>query len=108
MVAVLYRRLRAPVERLLADPEGELERDVWRLGMLRPTRAAGRSTTRRSGSDGRGSGADDVYARPARSGIALEPSQLVLVGHGLAVNIDGRRQLKLELARVVEVSNSAS
>ena len=35
MVAVLYRRLRAPVERLLADPEGELERDVWRLGMLR-------------------------------------------------------------------------
>jgi len=35
MVAVLYRRLRAPVERLLADPERELERDVWRLGMLR-------------------------------------------------------------------------
>jgi hypothetical protein len=36
MVAVLYRRLRAPVERLLADPQRELERDVWRLGMLRP------------------------------------------------------------------------
>jgi integrase len=35
MVAVLYRRLRAPVERLLADSERELERDVWRLGMLR-------------------------------------------------------------------------
>jgi hypothetical protein len=36
MVDVLYRRLRGPVERLLADPERELERDVWRLGMLRP------------------------------------------------------------------------
>jgi hypothetical protein len=36
MVAVLYRRLRAPVERLLADPQRELEQDVWRLGMLRP------------------------------------------------------------------------
>jgi len=36
MVAVLYRRLRAPVERLLADADGELEQDVWRLGMLRP------------------------------------------------------------------------
>ena len=36
MVAVLYRRLRVPVERLLADPQRELERDVWRLGMLRP------------------------------------------------------------------------
>ncbi len=36
MVGVLYRRLRAPVERLLADSERELERDVWRLGMLRP------------------------------------------------------------------------
>jgi hypothetical protein len=36
MVAVLYRRLRAPVEVLLADPQRELERDVWRLGMLHP------------------------------------------------------------------------
>jgi integrase len=36
MVAVLYRRLRARVELLLADPQRELERDVWRLGMLRP------------------------------------------------------------------------
>jgi integrase len=36
MVAVLYRRLRAQVERLLTDPQRELERDVWRLGMLRP------------------------------------------------------------------------
>ena len=32
----LYRRLRAPVERLLADPERELRLDVWRLGVLRP------------------------------------------------------------------------
>jgi hypothetical protein len=36
MVATLYRRLRAPIERLLADPQQEFERDVWRLGMLRP------------------------------------------------------------------------
>ncbi len=36
MLDGLYRRLRAPVERLLADPERELERDVWRLGVLRP------------------------------------------------------------------------
>jgi integrase len=36
MVEVLYRRLRGPVERLFADPERELERDVWRLRMLRP------------------------------------------------------------------------
>lgn len=35
MVAVLYRRLRAPVELLLADPQEELGRDLWRLGMLR-------------------------------------------------------------------------
>lgn len=41
-VAALYRRLRAAVEALLADPEGELERDVWRLGVLRPD--AGRQT----------------------------------------------------------------
>lgn len=42
MVAVLYRRLRATVEALLVDPQQELERDVWRLGMLRPD--AGRQT----------------------------------------------------------------
>lgn len=36
MVDMLYRRLRGPVERLLADRERELECDVWRLGMLRP------------------------------------------------------------------------
>ncbi len=36
MVAVLYRRLRGAVERLLADPQRELAQDVWRLGMLRP------------------------------------------------------------------------
>jgi hypothetical protein len=32
----LYRQLRAPVELLLADPERELARDVWRLAILRP------------------------------------------------------------------------
>jgi hypothetical protein len=32
----LYGRLRAPIERLLADPEQELQRDVWRMGILRP------------------------------------------------------------------------
>ena len=36
MLDGLYRRLRAPVERLLVDPERELERDLWRLGVLRP------------------------------------------------------------------------
>lgn len=36
MVGMLYRRLRAPVERLLADPQHGLGCDVWRLGMLRP------------------------------------------------------------------------
>jgi integrase len=35
----LYRRLRTAVEPLLADPERELERDVWRLGMLLPAGA---------------------------------------------------------------------
>ena len=33
---ILYRRLRAAVERLVADPEREVEGDVWRLGVLRP------------------------------------------------------------------------
>jgi integrase len=33
---ILYRRLRAAVEGLVADPERELEGDVWRLGVLRP------------------------------------------------------------------------
>ena len=32
----LYRQLRAAVELLLADPERELEQDVWRMGALRP------------------------------------------------------------------------
>jgi integrase len=32
----IYRRLRVVVEFVLADPEGEVSRDVWRLGVLRP------------------------------------------------------------------------
>ena len=32
----VWRQLRAPVERLLADPERELSMDVWRMGILRP------------------------------------------------------------------------
>jgi len=38
----LWRELRAVVDRLLADPERELDRDVWRLGLLRSD--GGRST----------------------------------------------------------------
>src|SRR5450755_3789108 len=55
-------------------------------------------------------GAEAVYARPARLAlaIALEPSQRVLIGDGLVVNVDGRRQLNLALGRVVEVSDSVS
>ena len=33
---LLYGQLRAAVEVLLADPQRELERDVWRMGILRP------------------------------------------------------------------------
>jgi hypothetical protein len=34
--AVYYRQMRVLLERLMGDPERELERDVWRMGILRP------------------------------------------------------------------------
>ena len=47
----LYRQLRATVELLLADPERELERDVWRMGALRPD-GGGRTVDYRAISQG--------------------------------------------------------
>ena len=45
---------------------------------------------------------------PGYLAIALEPSQRVLISDGLVVNVDRRRQLNLELGRVVEVRDSVS
>lgn len=51
---------------------------------------------------------DDPALPVTNSAVALEPSQRVLVGDRIVVNVDRGRQLHLELGRVVEVSDSVS